>query len=137
MQNKIILMLLLFATLLSYAQGESPGETGKQKVTLSGTISDLKTNETLIGVNLYIPEIKAGIVTNEYGFYSITIPKGDYTLQISYLGYETITEAILLTRDVKKNIGLSEAGQDQKMAIIPFNQKHHPKSIRRKVQGHF
>jgi hypothetical protein len=118
MQNKTMLLLLLLATMFSYAQGESSSEPGKQKVTLSGTISDLNTNETLIGVNLFIPEIKAGIVTNEYGFYSITIPKGTYTLQISYMGYETITENISLTEDQKKNIRLTENGQQLDEVVI-------------------
>ncbi|MCF6132935.1 TonB-dependent receptor [Flavobacterium wongokense] len=119
MQNKIILLLLLLATTLSFAQGgDSFGEPEKQKVTLSGTISDLKTNETLIGVNLFIPEIKAGIVTNEYGFYSLTIPKGTYTIQISYMGYETMTETIELTKDTKKNISLNETGQALEEVVI-------------------
>jgi len=100
--RKKLLLLLLFLTTVSFSQ---------EKFTLSGTISDSKTNETLIGVNLFIPEIKAGFVTNEYGFYSITIPKGTYTLQISYLGYENISETIELNKDLKKNIALGETGQ--------------------------
>ena len=63
----------------------------QEKFTLSGTISDSKNNETLIGVNVVIPEPKTGTTTNEYGFYSITIPKGNYTVQISYMSYQTIT----------------------------------------------
>lgn len=116
MQNKIILLLLFLATLFSHAQSQSAD--GKQKVTLSGTISDLKSNETLIGVNVYIPEIKAGIVTNEYGFYSLTIPKGTYTLQISYLGYQTASETIELNQDLKKNISLNETGQELEEVVI-------------------
>lgn len=118
MLNKLILLSLLLATQLSHAQNESSGENGKQKVTLSGTISDLKSNETLIGVNLFIPEIKAGIVTNEYGFYSLTIPKGTYTLQISYIGYETVSETIELNKDLKKNISLNETGQELEEVVI-------------------
>ncbi|UPT72289.1 MAG: TonB-dependent receptor [Flavobacterium sp. JAD_PAG50586_2] len=89
-----------------------------KKSTLSGTISDSKTNETLIGVNVYIPEIKAGIVTNEYGFYSITLPKGTYKIQISYLGYETIEESISLEQNLKKNFSLTEAGEVLEEVII-------------------
>ena len=94
MPKKIILTLLLITSLLSFSQ---------EKFTISGTISDEKNNETLIGVNLYIPEIKAGITTNEYGFYSISIPKGNYTLQITYLGYETVEETISLEKTIKRN----------------------------------
>ena len=64
--------------------------SAQEKFTLSGTISDNNSNETLIGVNLFIPELKTGVTTNEYGFYSITIPKGNYSIRISYMGYQTL-----------------------------------------------
>ena len=50
----------------------------QEKFTISGTISDIKSNETLIGVNVLINDLKTGTTTNEYGFYSITLPKGIY-----------------------------------------------------------
>ena len=109
MQKKIMLLFLFLTTTISFSQ---------EKFTLSGIISDLKNNETLIGVNLFIPEIKAGIVTNEYGFYSITIPKGTYSIQISYVGYETKEEIISLTQNIKKNIELNETGQQLEEVII-------------------
>ena len=70
---------------------------GQEKFTISGTITDQSSNETLIGVNIIFPELQTGTTTNEYGFYSITIPQGTYQIQISYLGFTTITETILLT----------------------------------------
>jgi len=109
MPKKIILILLLINSLLSFSQ---------EKFTISGTISDEKNNETLIGVNLYIPEIKAGITTNEYGFYSISIPKGNYTLQITYLGYETVEETISLEKTIKRNFELNETGEQLDEVII-------------------
>ncbi len=109
MQKKIMLLFLFLTTTISFSQ---------EKFTLSGIISDLRNNETLIGVNLFIPEIKAGIVTNEYGFYSITIPKGTYSIQISYVGYETKEEIISLTQNIKKNIELNETGQQLEEVII-------------------
>ncbi|MFV8359676.1 TonB-dependent receptor [Flavobacterium sp. LS1P3] len=79
---------------------------GQEKFTLSGTIIDANSNETLIGVNVVIPELKTGVTTNEYGFYSITIPKGNYNIQISYLGYLTISESISLNQNIKNNFNL-------------------------------
>ena len=70
--NKIIpwlIITLLFNIFFINAQ---------EKYTISGTISEEKSNETLIGVNILFPEIQSGTTTNEYGFYSITLPKGDY-----------------------------------------------------------
>ena len=61
----------------------------QEKITLSGTVYDDLNNETLIGVSIYFPELKAGTSTNEYGFYSITIPNGNYNLQIRSLQINT------------------------------------------------
>lgn len=101
-----------------FSQENSSSELGKQKITLSGTISDARTNETLIGVNLFIPEIKAGITTNEYGFYSITIPNGNYTIQVSFIGYETISEIIVLDKTQKKNFSLIETGEQLDEVVV-------------------
>ena len=81
----------------------------QEKFTLSGTISEEKSNETLIGVNIIFPEISAGTTTNEYGFYSITLPEGTYNIVISYLGYSTISETIALSEDIPRNYSLTDA----------------------------
>jgi hypothetical protein len=96
--KKIITFLVVLLSALS--------SFGQEKFTLSGTIIDANSNETLIGVNVVIPELKTGVTTNEYGFYSITIPKGNYTVQISYLGYLTISESIALNQNIKNNFNL-------------------------------
>jgi hypothetical protein len=93
----ITFLVVLLSTLSSF---------GQEKFTLSGTIIDANSNETLIGVNVVIPALKTGVTTNEYGFYSITIPKGNYTVQISYLGYQTIEESIALNQNIKNNFNL-------------------------------
>lgn len=93
----------------------------QEKFTLSGTISDGNSNETLIGVNLFIPELKAGVTTNEYGFYSLTIPKGKYSIQISYLGYNGIEEQIQLDQNKKTNFKLFATETTLKEVIIIDN----------------
>ncbi|MGC4041686.1 MAG: TonB-dependent receptor [Flavobacterium sp.] len=109
-------------TTYSFSQTEN-NEPTKQKFTISGTISDSKTNETLIGVNIFIPETKTGITTNEYGFYSITLPKGTYTIQISYMGYELAQETISLTKDIKKNFPMTESGQQLDEVVVNSEKK--------------
>ncbi len=108
---KIILYLTIFFLSLI-----APVAFAQEKATLSGTITDATTNETLIGVNIYIKELKTGIATNEYGFYSISLPKGNYTMQVSYMGYITIEDAITLDSDNKKNIML--IGEDEKLEEV-------------------
>ncbi|MGB1232307.1 MAG: TonB-dependent receptor [Winogradskyella sp.] len=101
--------VLLFGCLLSNAQ---------EKFTLSGTISDNASNETLIGVNVIIPELQTGAVTNEYGFYSITLPANTYQIQISYLGYKTITETLVLNSNTNKNYTLLEAAENLDEVVV-------------------
>jgi len=114
MIKKIILLIVLLTSIFSFSQ---------EKFTLSGTIADLKTKETLIGVNVFILETKTGITTNEYGFYSITLPKGEYTISISYVGYQVIEEKVSLNSNIKKNILISESSQLLKEVVIVDNKK--------------
>ncbi|MEZ0007891.1 hypothetical protein ABH942_003277 [Flavobacterium sp. 28YEA47A] len=90
----------------------------QDKVTLSGTIVNSQNNETLIGVNIYIPELQSGTTTNEYGFFSLSIPKGDYTLQVSYMGFQTSEEKISLQQNLRKNVSLETAAQNLEEIVI-------------------
>lgn len=95
----------------------------QKKFTISGVVADEKNKETLIGVSLFVQETKTGLVTNEYGFYSITLPEGDYTLQINYMGYQTVTEKIKLNQDLKKNFYLTVSSQQLDEVVIVDNKK--------------
>lgn len=90
----------------------------QEKFTINGTITDQSSNETLIGVNIIFPELQTGTTTNEYGFYSITIPQGTYQIQVSYLGFTTITETILLTENKTINYKLTESSEALDEIII-------------------
>jgi hypothetical protein len=57
----------------------------------SGFIKDKETGETLIGAAIYVPELKLGTISNAFGFFSLTIPDKDYEIQVSYVGYSTLT----------------------------------------------
>jgi hypothetical protein len=92
--------------------------TAQDNVTLNGYIKDASNGEELIGVTVYIPAMKAGAVTNAYGFYAITLPKGTYELQYSYLGYTTQTITLEIDKDIAHNIELmSEATMIQEVVI--------------------
>lgn len=67
-----------------------------QKFTVNGYITDSLSGETLIGASLTINNGK-GISTNAYGFYSITLEKGNYEFSFSYVGYRT--KSIQVTLD--------------------------------------
>nr|WP_321236645.1 TonB-dependent receptor [uncultured Psychroserpens sp.] len=90
----------------------------QEKITLSGTITDMNSNETLIGVNIVFPELQTGTNTNEYGFFSISLPKGEYKMQISYLGYTTLTETISFSEDKTVNYKLTESTESLNEVVI-------------------
>lgn len=98
----VVLFVSILSLCFSFAQ---------DKFTLSGIVSDAKNNETLIGVTVSVKNQNYFLSTNEYGFYSITLPKGDYELEITYLGYETIIQKFTLQQNSTKNFTLTEKGE--------------------------
>ena len=59
---------------------------GQEKYTLSGYVKDNETGEFLIGATIYLKENLKGVSTNQYGFYSLTVDKGNYSIVYSFLG---------------------------------------------------
>ena len=106
------IILTLLISNLSLAQ---------EKFTLSGFVSDIDSKETLIGVNIIVPELQIGTITNEYGFYSLTLPKGNHILQINYLGYRIKKENIILNEDITKNFGLKQQSEILDEIILEEN----------------
>ena len=113
-QNKRILLIfsMFFFILRLNAQ---------EKFTLSGAITDEINGETLIGVNIIINELKTGTTTNEYGFYSITLPKGNYTVTISYLGFDDKVDNIILDQNIRKNFILKESNVQLNEVVVTEN----------------
>ena len=82
-----------------------------QKVTVSGSVKDDQSGEDLPGVTVLVKELPGtGAYSNEYGFYSISVPPGNYTLVYRYLSYETQEVKVDLTENKKINIELFEVG---------------------------
>ncbi|MBC8769425.1 TonB-dependent receptor [Arenibacter sp. BSSL-BM3] len=90
----------------------------QERFTLSGTITEISSNETLIGVTVAVPSLSTGVITNEYGFYSITLPKGNYEVQISSLGYQDIIQNIDLSVNQKINFQLLEVAEQLEEVIV-------------------
>ena len=111
MKSRILCFLVLFFTGIIYAYAQ-------EKVTLSGTISNLSNTETLIGVTISIPGANVSITTNSYGFYTTTVPKGTYTIIISYVGFDNIQETITLTENTKRNFGMTESSKTLGEVVI-------------------
>ncbi|AZQ57941.1 TonB-dependent receptor [Maribacter sp. MJ134] len=95
--------------------------TAQQKYTLSGTITEENSNETLIGVTIAFPELRTGVTTNEYGFYSITLPEGEYQVLVSYLGFKEIVQNIVLDKDTKIDFKLTEEAEQLEEVVVTEN----------------
>jgi hypothetical protein len=79
---------------------------------LSGHIKDKKNGEALIGATCYFPDIRKGITSNEYGYYSITVPSGTYKISFSYIGYETQNITLDLSKNQVLNILLADENKE-------------------------
>jgi outer membrane receptor protein involved in Fe transport len=90
----------------------------QEKFTLSGIVTDVSSNETLIGANIIIHSLQTGTTSNEYGFYSITLDKGNYEFQISYLGFKNIVQTINLDKNQTINFKLTEDNESLDEIII-------------------
>jgi hypothetical protein len=73
--------------------------TNAGDVTLSGFVKDAETGEALIGTNIYVQDQPYGGSTNQYGFYSVTVPNGEYTFTYNYVGYQPKEVKLSLTKD--------------------------------------
>lgn len=98
-KNQLRAVLLLVILLSSINQARS-----QEKLTLNGYIRDASNGEELIGVTAYIKEIEGGVASNHYGFYSITLAPGEYTVVYSYVGYKVMTKTVSLESDISLNI---------------------------------
>ncbi len=80
---------------------------GQSKVTVSGYMTDAASGESLISATLLDRISGQGAVTNNYGFYTLTLPAGEVSLEYSYTGYETVVKEFRLTRDTVIHVGLT------------------------------
>ena len=116
--RKVILSFALLSFLTSAFAVLSP-----ERISLSGNIKDEANGEALIGVTVSIKELKRGSVTNSYGFYSVSVPKGEYTIEVSYVGYETISKKINLNQPVKLDLELKTAANEIKEVVVSSQRK--------------
>ncbi|WP_225975043.1 carboxypeptidase-like regulatory domain-containing protein [Anseongella ginsenosidimutans] len=90
-----LLLFLLSASLPAYAQAQPAG----QRYTLSGYLKDAATGEALSGVTVSAGE--SGTASNNYGFYSLTLPRGRYTIRFSSIGFEPVSRVVELEGNLR------------------------------------
>ncbi|TSE10753.1 TonB-dependent receptor [Aquimarina algiphila] len=117
--NKQLMYLFCFFYLGSYAQ---------EKFTISGYVKNNNSGEKLPGVNIIIDNAY-GTTTNDYGFYSINLEKGNHQVEISYLGYKTIRKEIFIDANKKIDFDLAEELAELDEIVISSNK------ARKKIQS--
>ena len=110
--RSLIFIFLFFLGQSTFAQENS---------TLSGTITDARSGETIIGAKVFFPEIRQGVTSNSYGFYSITIPADSHTVEIRVTGMETRTFLLDLSKNLELNVDMG--GDIQEFEEIVVNAK--------------
>jgi hypothetical protein len=115
-KSKIFLASLFWLlTISSFSQN---------KYTISGYVKDAKTGEELIGAAVIIKELSAtGTYTNAYGFYSITLPEGNYNLIAQFIGYEPKSFPIALKLNLKQEFSLTEKISQLSEIVITAEKK--------------
>ncbi|MBN2485793.1 MAG: carboxypeptidase-like regulatory domain-containing protein [Bacteroidales bacterium] len=107
---KVFIMLLCTALI-------SPACLFSQKITISGSVTDTKTGETMLSANVYEALTLSGTVTNNYGFYSIKAPKGKVKLVCSFIGYATFSHEFIVMSDTTINIELNPDMQIEEVVV--------------------
>ena len=98
MKNSILFLFLVFVLgSTSFAQNYS----------VSGDVRDHATGESIIGATVLIKNKNSGVVTNSFGFYSITLPAGNYEMELRCVGYETFVAPLKLQSNLHKDFELN------------------------------
>lgn len=98
MTRLVVIVFALCSVLCASAQ---------EKFTLSGFVRDSLSGETLIGATVSVNGHGKSIVSNQFGFYSITLPRGTYSVIVSFAGYEGQQQEITLDHNIEQNFHLS------------------------------
>ena len=119
-QSKAFAYLFSFLILTSF----STTALAQDKVVLSGTVKDNQTGESIIRAIIRVKELpNIGVFSNEYGFYSISLAKGNYTISVSQVGYEMYNNKIQIDSNIINNIQLS-ANNLLKAVVVESSKKN-------------
>ncbi len=103
------------------------------KFTLSGYVRDKENGEELIGATVFSGDMNRGTTTNRYGFYSLTLPAGTYTITWQYLGYEPLRQNITLDHNIRKDVELSP--REKNIQEVVVTRKHEDQLLRSTEMG--
>lgn len=110
--------------------GYALGEEESGNVNLFGYLKDSGNGEPLIGATVYVPALGIGTITNTYGFYSLSVPKGRYSIDFSYIGYGSVSDSLSLLADLRHDLELSvESTQIDEVVVRAKSRDHNVTSM--------
>ncbi len=95
----------------------------QERVTISGHITDGESGEALIGASFQVVELSTGALANDYGFYSITIPAGTYTLRYSFVGYDRFEIQASIEKNLVKDVALKRSPAVVEEVVVKARQQ--------------
>ena len=116
-------LLLLTVYLITVGSIYGSDDTQAGRNIISGHIKDAENGETLIGASLLVKEDGVGVISNNYGFYSISLRPGTYTLTYSYIGYQEIEKRIDLNENIVIEIELLPETEQIEEVIVSAEKK--------------
>lgn len=111
-----VLLIILNSSLATFSQTKN--------LSISGHVEDAKTGEKLIGATIYDSKTQVGVVTNNYGFYSLNIPKDSMAnLVISFVGYSSLSPQIRVAEDQTMNFHLTSGSELAEVVVLGSKEK--------------
>lgn len=124
---KLVLSLILLLTVSSV--------NAQNAYTVSGVIKDASTGETLIGASIKVTGTSSfGTLTNSYGFYSVNVPSGEYSITASFIGYKPVIKTASITKDLRINVDLEVNNELQEVVVTAVKRNENVSSPQMSLQ---
>ncbi|MBR6272067.1 MAG: carboxypeptidase-like regulatory domain-containing protein, partial [Bacteroidales bacterium] len=112
--KKCFLFLWLLSLFLSVARAQAPSRSHS----ISGYVTDGKSQETLLGASVYDAATMKGAVTNNFGYYTLKLPEGPVDFRVSFVGYDPYQTRFDLKNDTVINVSLAQSNQLNEVTVM-------------------
>lgn len=109
--------------------GIKSNQPGNGKATIAGYVRDGKNGEPIIGASVYLDTLKAGVITDQFGYFSLTLPRGRYTLHITSASMKDTKRQVILYSDGKLNIDMYDQVVSLKTVTVVSEKNSQVKSV--------
>ena len=117
-----------------YEIGSRTSVSAQPVVTVAGYVKDAATGEPVVGASVYVEKTRTGVSTDQYGYYSLSLPKGRYVLNVQSIGMKDSRRQFMLYTDGKMNIDLQSTVLTLKRVIISAQKLNNVKGTQMGLQ---